>query len=282
MLLPPDIGPLGQFLRTHRDRRAPEETEISRGNLRRVPGLRREEVAVRAGISVEYYIRLEQGRERSPSVTVCDGLARALSLDRDETSHLYQLAGLQRSCSDPSPFGSRVPAGSQILIETLGLPAIIQNRYTDVLASNALARALSPNLSPGVNIIRALFLDPRERQLVVDWDRAAANCVAQLRLSIGSDLTASPARDLTSELMKSSVAFRQLWSQHDVEPAPVSPVRFRHPDVGQMEVFREKLVIAGASDLSMMVFHTRPNTPSWSALERLRAIVAGYRADSTA
>jgi transcriptional regulator with XRE-family HTH domain len=277
----PDIGPLGQFLRTHRDRITPDETAVSAGRLRRVPGLRREEVAVRAGISVEYYIRLEQGRERSPSVTVCDGLARALSLDRDETRHLFELVGLRRSSNDKSVTGSCLRVGSRLLLETLGTPAIIQNKYTDVVASNALAEALSPNLSTGVNRIRALFMDPRERLLHLDWDRAAANCVAQLRLAIGRDLAASPARELISELLKSSGRFRQLWSRHEVEPAPVSPVRLRHPEVGVLELFREKLVIAGTDELSMVVFHAHPDSMSWCALERLRDTATRYCAGAS-
>lgn len=239
---------------------------------RRVPGLRREEVAARANISVEYYSRLEQGRVCAPSPAVCEALARALALDQLETCHLLELAIPRRLRADVgSPC---VPDGSRILIDSLAVPAVIQNRYTDVLAANRLAPRLSPNLRVGGNRIRAIFTDPHERGMFVDWDRVAANCVAQLRLSIGSDVTAERPMRLIRELTDSSEHFRQLWSLAEVDPAPMSPIRLRHPDFGLIELFAEKLHIAGARGLALVVYHARPGTASRSALQGLADMVA--------
>jgi transcriptional regulator with XRE-family HTH domain len=247
---------------------------------RRVSGLRREEVAMRAGISVEYYIRLEQGRERKPSAMVCDALARALVLDRDETRHLRELADPRKASLEDHDANPCVPEGTRVLLGTLHVPAIIENKFTDVLVSNTLAQALSPNLSEGVNRIRAVFTDPSEMELHADWERLTANCVAQLRFAVGGSLGASAARGLISDLMQSSDRFRQLWSRHDVDPAPLSPIRLRHPRVGDLELFREKLLVAGTNELAMVVFHAQPDSRSSRALDQLRematsAVVCG-------
>ncbi|SEH50593.1 Helix-turn-helix domain-containing protein [Mycolicibacterium rutilum] len=262
-------SPLAQFLRHQRARRRPEEIGLLGAGQRRVPGLRREEVAARANISVEYYSRLEQGRVRTPSPAVCEALARALGLDELETCHLLDLANPRRS--RPGEGSPCVPDGSRLLIDTLSVPAIIQNRYTDVLAANRLAGKLSPNLRVGENRIRAIFTHPYDRAMFVDWDRATANCVAQLRLSIGGDVTAERPAQLIRELMDSSEKFRQLWSRAEVEPAPMSPIRLRHPEIGLLELFAEKLHIAGAHGLALVIYHARPGTSSCSALQRLSA-----------
>lgn len=266
-------SPLAEFLRYQRARRRPEDVGLREAGPRRVPGLRREEVAARANISVEYYSRLEQGRVRTPSPAVCEALARALGLDPLETRHLLELAHPRRSRTDE---GSGVPASSRLLIESLAVPAIIQNRYTDVLAANWLAPRLSPTLRAGENRIRAVFTDPHSRSLFTDWDRIAANCVAQLRLSIGGDVASERPRRLISELMNDSERFRQLWTRAEVDPAPMSPIRLCHPELGPLELFAEKLHIAGAQDLAMVVFHAAPGTPSWAALERLTELPENF------
>ena len=270
MYLLPAMGPLAQFLRDYRARLAPEQVGVFVNGPRRVSGLRREEVAMRAGISVEYYIRLEQGRERRPSAMVCDALARALVLDRDETRHLRELADPRKASLEDHDANPCVPEGARFLLGTLHVPAIIENKFTDVLVSNTLAQALSPNLSEGVNRIRAVFTDPCERELHADWERLTANCVAQLRFAVGGSPGASAARGLISDLMQSSDRFRQLWSRHDVDPAPLSPIRLRHPRVGDLELFREKLLVAGTNELAMVVFHAQPDSRSSLALDQLR------------
>jgi len=263
------IGPLAEFLRSHRERLTPELVGIHTRGVRRVPGLRREEVATRAGISNEYYVRLEQGRERNPSRTVCDALAAALVLNRYETGHLHELAGPRKPGLDDRPPLPEVADGTRMLVQTLGTPAIIQTRYTDVVMANPMAEALSPALRSGVNRIRALFTDPAERQMHLDWNRATANCVAQLRFAIGGDLALSPVRELIAELLQRSATFRGLWSRHEVDHAPISPIRLLHPSLGRLTLFREKLLVAGADDLEMVVFHADPSSRSWWALQRL-------------
>jgi transcriptional regulator with XRE-family HTH domain len=271
------IGPLAQFLRTHRERLTPDLVGIHTRGPRRVPGLRREEVATRAGISNEYYVRLEQGRERKPSKAVCDALASALQLDRYETGHLHELADPRRTGGQTNSVTREIPQGSRILVETLGVPAIIQTRYTDVLACNSMAAALSPALRCGVNRIRALFTDPDERRLHLDWARTTANCVAQLRFAVGGDPAASPARELITDLHRSSEAFRSLWARQEVNHAPVSPIRLAHPVAGRLVLFREKLLLAGTDDLEMVVFHADPSSKSWKALQRLASPATNRR-----
>ncbi|MET0899043.1 MAG: helix-turn-helix transcriptional regulator [Mycobacterium sp.] len=272
-----DIGPLAEFLRSHRERLAPDLVGIRTRGIRRVPGLRREEVATRAGISIEYYIRLEQGRERNPSRIVCDALATALTLDRYETGHLHELAGPRKPIVDHRSPSPEISEGSRVLVETLGMPAIIQTRYTDVLVSNPMAEALSPALHRGVNRIRSLFIDPSERAMHLDWNRATANCVAQLRFAVGGDLTVSPARELIDDLLQHSDTFRGLWSRHEVNHAPISPIRLLHPTLGRLKLFREKLLLVGTDDLAMVVFHAEPFSRSWSALQRLTDLSTATR-----
>lgn len=235
--------------------------------MRRVPGLRRDEVAARAGISIEYYSRLEQGRVTNPSLVVCEALARALAFDHSEMRHLLELVNPSRCCfgeGDPT-----VPDGVRILVNSLSVPAVVQNRYTDVMWTNHPAQQLFPNLHVGVNRIRAISTDPHDRAMFVDWDRAAANSVAQFRLAIGGDVTAERSAQLISELSAESEQFRQLWSRVEVDDASMSPVRLHHPDVGLLELFTEKLHIAAACGLTLVVYHAPPGTTSWSALHRL-------------
>jgi transcriptional regulator with XRE-family HTH domain len=179
-------NPLGEFLRARRELIGPEDVGLPRAGLRRVPGLRREEVAMLAGISAEYYLRLEQGRDRHPSAQVLEALARVLQLDAEATSYLIQLA-------QPKPRRrprrrERVPVGVELLLQTINVPAFVVNRYRDVLAANRLAQALSPLMAPGVNRLIALFTDPAARDYHPDWEQGTAAIVAQLRAEAGPDI----------------------------------------------------------------------------------------------
>ncbi|MGW0212536.1 MmyB family transcriptional regulator, partial [Streptomyces sp. NPDC003233] len=173
---------LGEFLRARRALVRPEQVGLPGGGLRRVPGLRREEVAMLAGISSDYYLRLEQGRDRNPSVQVLQAIAGVLRLDADATAHLV---GLAQDRPGPGVRSGRrtqqVPASLLQLIDGWPRnPAYVQNRYTDCLAANALATALTPNYRPGVNLLRAVFLDPAERELRRDWEDLTEEGVANL------------------------------------------------------------------------------------------------------
>jgi transcriptional regulator with XRE-family HTH domain len=267
---------LGEFLRARRALVRPEDVGITSGGVRRVPGLRREEVAMLAGISSDYYLRLEQGRDRNPSVQVLQALARVLCLDDDMTTHLIGLArpvrtGSPRRTARPE----KVPTSIRRLIDGwTGNPAYVQNRFTDILAVNALAAALSPNYAPGVNLIRAVFLDPAERALRRDWEDATAEGVASLRAHAGSDVDDPRLVELVGELSVHSERFRTLWSRHDVRPRRSRLSRLTHPQVGDLELHSNKFGISGADDLVLVVFHPEPGSRSADLLAMLGSLHA--------
>lgn len=268
---------LGEFLRARRERVRPEDVGLSGGGLRRVPGLRREEVALLAGISSDYYLRLEQGRDRNPSVQVLEALARVLRLDASATAHLLSLAQPER------PAVSRrrarrpeaVPASVRELLDTWsGHPAYVQNRFTDCLAANALCTALSPNYTPGVNLLRAVFLDPAEHELRRDWDELTAEGVATLRGHIGPDVDDPRLVELVGELSVRSDRFRYLWSRHEVRPMLGRTSLLSHPLVGDFELRSNKFEIPGTDALSLVVFHAEPGSRSAELLGLLGSLTA--------
>src|SRR4051794_10220278 len=179
---------LGDYLRARRELVTPEQVGIPVLGVRRVPGLRREEVAMLGGISADYYLRLEQGRDRNPSLQVLKSLARVLQLDRTATDYLLGLAAPRPRHRQRRPKRETVPTGIQLLLRSVGLPAFVEGRYFDVLAANSLAYALIPNVQVGRNRMRSVFLDPAEQALHPDWERDTARLVAGFRESVGSDL----------------------------------------------------------------------------------------------
>ena len=207
---------LGDYLRARRELVTPEQAGVPVLSVRRVPGLRREEVAMLAGISADYYLRLEQGRDRNPSAQVLESLARVLQLDADATGYLLGLGADKPRRPRRRPRREIVPPGIAKLVATIGLPAFVEGRYFDVLAANALAMALSPRLAPGGNRLRDVFLDPAERSLYPNWDRATGNLVAGFRQSVGTDTDDPRFIELVGELSLASPRFRQLWARHDV------------------------------------------------------------------
>lgn len=261
-------SPLGNFLHWHRQRLTPPDVGLPEYGRRRVPGLRREEVAMLAGISAEYYVRLEQGRERNPSVAVLDALADALRLDGDQVAHLHELARPKSRRIDIVR-DTDVPEGAVRMLESLNLPGVLLNKYMDVLAANPSAQALFPNMRPGTNRIRASFLDPREREFWRDWDKAAANSIAQFRADIGGDVESSPVHSLVAEMKQRDQEFRRLWSRQDVEQQALSPVRVRHHRVGDLELHREKLIVAGTDGIVLYVYYADPGSLSANRLAEL-------------
>jgi transcriptional regulator with XRE-family HTH domain len=268
---------LGEFLRARREQVRPEDVGLATGGgLRRVPGLRREEVAMLAGVSADYYLRLEQGRDRHPSVQVLDALATVLRLDEDATAYLISLAG-PRSASRKAtaPRRERVPASIRQLIDGWPRnPAYVQNRFTDVLAANTLARALSPNYTPGVNLLRAVFLDPAERELRRDWTALTAEGVASLRAHVGPDVDDPRLVELVGELSVRSERFRRLWARHDVRPKQGRLSRLTHPEVGDLELYADKFTVVGADGLIMVVFHAEPGSRNAELLDILGSLTA--------
>ncbi|MET3423218.1 transcriptional regulator with XRE-family HTH domain [Actinoplanes tereljensis] len=263
-------NPIGEFLRARRALVRPEEAGVRVTGVRRVAGLRREEVAMLAGISGDYYLRLEQGRDRNPSLPVLESVARVLQLDEAATDYLIGLAA-------PKPRRARrprresVPTGIRQLLDVIGLPAFVEGRYFDVLAANTLATALSPNVQPGRNRMLAVFLDPQERALYPDWDADTAVLVAGFRESVGTDTDDPRFVQLVGELSLASEQFRQLWARHDVQHRVGRPTRLDHPQVGELTLRREKLAVGGTAGQTLVVYHAEPGTSSAEKLTLLAA-----------
>ena len=178
---------LGDYLRARRGQVRPEDVGLVPGARRRVQGLRREELATLAGISSEYYLRLEQGRDKNPSAQILDALARALQLDIKATEYLHQLASSASGRRGSRRVSRPPPTACEELIEQFAMPAIVASRCLDVLAANSIARALSPGFAPGQNFLRWRLLEPAARDFYVDWDEATDVAVSGLREAAASD-----------------------------------------------------------------------------------------------
>jgi transcriptional regulator with XRE-family HTH domain len=241
---------LGDFLRARRELVTPEQAGIPVLGQRRVAGLRREEVAMLAGISADYYLRLEQGRDRNPSMQVLESIARVLQLDEHTSAYLLGLAADKPKRRRRLP-KETVPTGIAKLLATLPIPAFVEGRYLDVLAANPLAAAISPRLVPGTNRLRDVFLDPAEQALFPDWNGATAGLIAGFRQSVGTDIDDPRFIELVGELSLASPRFRELWARHDVGPRRGAIMRFEHPQVGELVLNREKLLIADGMMLVM-------------------------------
>jgi len=248
-------NPLGEFLRARRELVTPEQAGIPDFGVRRVPGLRREEVAMLAGISADYYLRLERGRDRNPSVQVLEAIARVLQLDDDHLAHLLSLVAQGPARRRRRPRREAVPSGALKLMDSMAQPAFIEGRYFDILASNRAARALSPRLVPGGNQLRDMFLDPAEQALHPEWENVTECFVANLRQAVGSDIDDPRFIELTGELSLASPRFRRLWARHEVRAQRGTPLRLDHPQVGEMTLNRERLAISGADGVMLVVYH---------------------------
>ncbi|NQX35487.1 helix-turn-helix domain-containing protein [Herbiconiux sp. VKM Ac-2851] len=272
----PDENRLGEYLRARRALVAPEQVGLPGGSHRRVPGLRREEVALLAGISADYYLRLERGRDSNPSAQVLEALARVLHLDDVETDYLLGLAKPppRRTAARPARRAERVPERLHHLLAALELPAFVEGRTFDVLASNPLAVAFNPRLVPGENRLRSLLLDPGERTFHDDWERAAADSVAAFRSTIGDDVTDARAVELVGELSLASGRFRTLWARHDVQRLEGGVATVHHPVVGPLRLNREKLPVG---EVLLVVYY--PDERSDSA-ERLALLASTVAADA--
>ncbi|MFF7681056.1 helix-turn-helix domain-containing protein [Actinacidiphila glaucinigra] len=276
---------LGEFLRARRRLVRPEDVGIGISGTRRVEGLRREEVAMLAGISTDYYLRLEQGRDRNPSPQVLNAIARALTLDQAAADHMSGLTRAQGTHASArtrsrgrAPRSEQVPQSIRELIDGWsGNPAWVQNRFFDVLAANDLASALSPHYAPGVNLLAAAFLDPSERERRIDWELMTRKGVATLRALAGPDVDDPRLTELVGELSVRSDRFRDLWARHDVTPHTGQVSRLRHPQVGDLELRSNKLTIAGSGGLILVVFHPEPGSRNAELLQMLGNLSASDR-----
>jgi transcriptional regulator with XRE-family HTH domain len=267
---------LGEFLRARRELTRPEEHGLPDLRRRRVPGLRREEVAILSGISAEYYIRLERGRDRRPSASVIEALARVLDLDEESTRYLAALATERpRAPKAAARPDEPPPAVLRILNSLSDAPALVLGPYLDVLAHNRLAERLyagPPGGAPGVgNMLRALFLDPGSRRMYPDWEDVAVETVASLRASAGSDLDDPRLIQLVGELSVKSADFGRLWARHEVRAKTSGVKRMISPSVGPITLTWESLSVTSAPGQLVVTYFAEPGSVSEQLLATLAA-----------
>ena len=266
-----------EFLTSRRARITPDQVELISYRPRRVPGLRREEVAVLAGVSIQYYTRLERGDMSGVSESVLGALARALQLDDAERAHLFDLA----RAAQPAPARPRRRQAKQrvrpevqwTLDAITGAAAYLGNNRLDILAANELGRALFSELyaAPArpVNNARFVFLDPRAEVFYRDWDRAAGDTVAILRWAAGHDPYDRDLSDLVGELATQSDAFRARWAQHNVRFHNIAIKQFHHPVVGDLDLSFNRLELPADHGLTMFTYTAEPGSRSEEALKLL-------------
>ncbi|WP_369184739.1 helix-turn-helix transcriptional regulator [Streptomyces sp. Y1] len=271
---------MSEFLRTRRSLLHPADVDLpDYGGRRRVAGLRREEIAQLAGVSVDYYTRMEQGRVPNPSDAVLDALARALQLDEDEIRHLHRLARPQPPLRrEARPQGVR-PMVRRLLDELTDVPAVVMGRHMDILAWNPAACALFGDyaaLDPAErNIARITFLDETTRELYADWTSCARENVAYLHLEAGRYPDDPQLASLIGELSMKSEDFRRWWAEHPVQDKTSGTKRFHHPVVGDLELAYDTLRAADDPDQALVTYAAEPDTPSHDALRMLIAWAAG-------
>jgi transcriptional regulator with XRE-family HTH domain len=272
----PTDNRIGQFLRARREQVRPEDVGIPDLGRRRVPGLRREELAMLAGVSADYYVRLEQGRDQHPSPQVVDALARALRLDEDTTRHFHELAAPAPRRRRRSPARSeRLRPGIRRLLDSWSeTPALVVGRHLTILAANPMALALNPLCRPGANMVRMTFLEPSMRDLYANYDRDARDTVASLRGSVGADLDDPELIELVGELSLKSERFRKLWARHEVREKADGTKTYIHPLVGPLDLRYEMFTVNGADGQMLMAYHAEAGTPSARGLALLSSMVA--------
>jgi transcriptional regulator with XRE-family HTH domain len=266
-------NPLGEFLRARRRLLAPAEVGIPPTGRRRAPGLRREELAMLAGISMPYYIRLEQGHDRHPSPQVVDALSRALRLDDETFAYFKRLAG-------QFPIETRLPGEESVrstvaqLVHGLhDVAALVIGRYRDVLIANRLATMLHAAYTPGTNLLRFLFLDALARERVMDWNDVARQAVSTLRVDSSANTDDVRLSQLIDELSSGSPQFREWWTRHEATTFTTGQLRFNNPVVGLITVNFESFPVAGAVGQSLGIAFATVGGPDEQKLKQLRKLV---------
>jgi transcriptional regulator with XRE-family HTH domain len=277
-----------EFLMSRRAKVTPADAGIAGGANRRVAGLRRTEVALLAGVSVEYYAKLERGAIAGASASVLEAIAEALQLDDTERAHLFDLA----RAADGIPTSGRArrratrvsvsrPSLTWALDAITDGVAFVRNQQQDLLATNALGRVFYRQLigdgGRTPNMARFQFLDPASREFYPDWDLFAQMCVDVMRAEAGRDPHDRGLQDLVGELSTRSEVFRRLWGAHNVRTHGTGTKRFHHPDVGELVLAYEELAITAEPGLVLLVYTAEPGSPS---AERLR-LLASLAADHT-
>ncbi|MDA2811920.1 helix-turn-helix transcriptional regulator [Nocardiopsis sp. RSe5-2] len=269
---------LGAYLSARRAQVTPAEANLPTTGHRRVPGLRREEVALLAGVSADYYVRLEQGRERSPSAQVLDALAAALRLGEDGRLHLFRLAGVGPRAAAAAVTDRVEPSLLALMDAWPHNPAIVYNRAYDVLASNAIADALFHDWTHSHNLMHVVFTDPAARAFYRDWHEVARNSVAGFRFGHGTAPDDPRVRQVLGELLEASPEFAELWSRHDARGKALESKRFTHRDVGPLTLTMQTFDVRSAPGQELVVYHAEPASPSSSALALLGSLAAGTAA----
>ncbi|OBB29091.1 transcriptional regulator [Mycolicibacterium peregrinum] len=274
-----------EFLTSRRAKLSPADVGLPDVGQRRVPGLRRGEVATLAGVSIEYYAKLERGQIAGASSSVLEAIAQALRLDDTERAHLFDLArtadGIPTSGRSrrraSKPVGSRPSLHWALEAITDGI-AFVRNPQQDLLATNALGRVFySPLIGDGgrtPNLARFQFLDPASRDFYPDWDLFAHMCVSIMRAEAGRDPHDRGLQDLVGELSTQSETFRRLWGTHDVRTHGAGTKRFHHPDVGELILAYEELAITAEPGHVVIVYTAEPGSPSAEKLRLLASLAA--------
>jgi transcriptional regulator with XRE-family HTH domain len=262
--------PLGDYLRARRELIRPEDAGLPQvAGRRRVNGLRRSEVAFLAGISAEYYVKLEQGRETHPTAQVLDALARALQLDATARGYLASLVHLPPRQPGPHPAVASMRA--RWLIDSWPhTPAIVHDQFNDIVAINALMSALIPGYREGGNSLVALLLDPSVRELYGDeWEGLSARSVALLRSNAGSPPYLVRTHQVIAQLTRESARFREVWPRNDVLGNTGGVHRMTHPTVGELTLHFARIPLGGPAEHSIFLYYAEPGSPSAVALAAL-------------
>ncbi|MBP2477497.1 transcriptional regulator with XRE-family HTH domain [Crossiella equi] len=270
---------LGEFLRARRGAITPEDVGLADSGKRRTPGLRREEVAMLAGVSTDYYIRLEQGRERNPSEQVVLALAKALALEPWATAYLRRITGPQPQRVRPKPKNHSVSPNVLRLLEGwTHTPALVMGPWMDVLARNRMARAFHQPLAHQDNILRMTFLDPAAREFYQDFERDARDMVTTLRAMSIEDVQDARLTELVGELCLNSADFRRWWARFDVRPRPRALVRYHHPQVGELSLTYDSFAINAAPGQQLLIYQAEPGSTSEQGLALLGSLAADDQA----
>ncbi|ANP50033.1 transcriptional regulator with XRE-family HTH domain [Streptomyces griseochromogenes] len=273
---------LGDFLRARRDLVSPVDAGLPWHTSRRVPGLRREEVALLAGVSTDYYTRLEQGRERHPSEQVLEAVARALRLDGDATGYLFRLAQPAPRTAVTDPARTVSPELTRLMNHFLDLPACVVSPALDILAANPAGQQLYSGFDRMDNLLRMVFLDPAARRFYRDWDHAAQGVVGNLR-ALSAPFPNDPrVAQVVGEVSLHSPAFAALWARYEVRPRTSEDKHLWHPLVGGMRLHYEAFTVTSAPGQQLFVYSAEPGTPSADALVLLRSLAGDTLAEHSA